>query len=199
MSASRSSSCAAALPRTDPGRERIAGARVYGFPAVIGADARILILGSMPGIASLDAQQYYAHPRNHFWRIMGELCGAGPQLPYRERLQVLLRERLGLWDVLQSCVRGGSLDAAIEHHSATANDLPALLRRCPQVRRLCCNGGSAYGMLRRQFGEPLAREFPQIEICRLPSTSPANASCSYARKLAAWRHALRQRQASPAG
>jgi len=172
---------------------------VHGFPAVIGAAARILILGSMPGVASLEAQQYYAHPRNHFWSIMGEICGAGPQLPYRERLQLLLREHLGLWDVLQSCVRGGSLDAAIEHHSATANDLLALLRRSTHVRRVCCNGGSAYSTLRRQFGEPLAREFPQLEICRLPSTSPANASWSYARKLAAWRHALRDRHASRAG
>ncbi|MFI4869825.1 MAG: DNA-deoxyinosine glycosylase [Steroidobacterales bacterium] len=196
MSASRSSGCAAALPTTEPGRVRRPGARVHGFPAVIGADARILILGSMPGVASLNAQQYYAHPRNHFWRIMGEICGAGPELPYRERLQVLLHERLGLWDVLQSCVRGGSLDAAIEHHSATANDLPALLRRSASLRRLCCNGGTAYTTLRRHFGEPLAREFPRLEICRLPSTSPANASWSYRRKLEAWSQALRDRRAS---
>ena len=171
-------------------------ARVQGFPAVIGSDARILILGSMPGVASLNAHQYYAHPQNHFWRIIGETCGAGPELPYGERLQALLLERLGLWDVLHSCVRGGSLDAAIEHHSAIANDLLPLLRRSGNVRRLCCNGGTAYAALRRHFGEPLAREFPHLEICRLPSTSPANASWGYRRKLEAWSQALRDRRAS---
>jgi TDG/mug DNA glycosylase family protein len=174
-------------------------ARVQGFPAVIGSDARILILGSMPGVASLKAQQYYAHPQNHFWKIMGEICGAGPQLPYDVRLQILLRERLGLWDVLQSCVRGGSLDAAIEHHSALASDLLPLLRRSRDVIRVCCNGGTAHMALQRYFGEPLARDFPQIEICRLPSTSPANASWSYARKLEAWSQALRDRRAAKAG
>ena len=164
------------------------------FPAVIGADTRILILGSMPGVASLDAQQYYAHPQNHFWRIMGEICGAGPALPYRERLQALLRERLGLWDVLQSCVRGGSLDAAIEHHSAIANDLLPLLRRSADIIRLCCNGGTAYMALRRHFGASLARDFPQIwrsAACHRPARPmPAGA---IARKLEAWSQALRDR------
>jgi len=165
-------------------------ARVHSFPAVIAADTRILILGSMPGVASLNAQQYYAHPRNQFWRIMGEICGAGPQLPYPQRLQALLDQGLGLWDVLQSCVRGGSLDAAIEHHSAIANDLLPLLG-AGQVRRLCCNGSSAYAALERHFGARLASELPQIDIRRLPSTSPANASWNYSRKLSAWSAALR--------
>jgi TDG/mug DNA glycosylase family protein len=173
-------------------------ARVQGFPAVIGADTRILILGSMPGIASLNAQQYYAHPQNHFWRIMGEICGAGPELPYAQRLQALLCRRLGLWDVLQSCVRGGSLDAAIELDSAVANDLLPLLRS-GAVTRLCCNGGTAHRALRHHLGEPLEREFPHIEICRLPSTSPANASWSFSRKLAAWSQALRDRQTPALG
>jgi TDG/mug DNA glycosylase family protein len=165
-------------------------ARVQSFPAVIRADTRILILGSMPGVASLNAQQYYAHPRNQFWRIMGEICGAGPQLPYPLRLQALLEQGLGLWDVLQSCVRGGSLDAAIEHHSAIANDLLPLLG-AGQVRRVCCNGGTAYSALQRHFGTRLASELPQIEVQRLPSTSPANASWSFHRKLSAWSAALR--------
>jgi hypoxanthine-DNA glycosylase len=173
-------------------------ARVHSFPAVIGADTRILILGSMPGIASLRAQQYYAHPQNHFWRIMGEICGAGADRPYARRLQTLLRQRLGLWDVLQSCVRGGSLDAAIEHHSAVANDLLPLLRS-GTVMRLCCNGGAAHMALRRYFGERLGREFPHVEVCRLPSTSPANASWSYARKLEAWSRALRDRRGAVPG
>lgn len=164
--------------------------RVHSFPAVIGEGTRILILGSMPGVASLNAQQYYAHAQNHFWKIMGEICGANPDLPYAQRLQLVLRARLGLWDVLHSCVRGGSLDAAIEHHSAVANDLLPLLRRTHTLTRLCCNGGTAYTALQRHFGRSLAAQFPWIDICRLPSTSPANASWSYARKLQAWAAAL---------
>jgi hypoxanthine-DNA glycosylase len=170
----------------------MAPARVQSFAPVVGPGTRILILGSMPGVASLDARQYYAHPRNHFWRIVGQLCGAGPDLPYEQRLQALLRQQLGLWDVLQSCVRGGSLDAAIEQHSAVANDLLPLLR-AGSVIRLCCNGSTAYTALQRHFGQQLAREFPQIDVRRLPSTSPANASWSYARKLAAWTEALQAR------
>jgi TDG/mug DNA glycosylase family protein len=171
-------------------------ARVQSFPAVIGAATRILILGSMPGVASLGAQQYYAHPQNHFWRITGTICGAGPELPYDQRLRAILGGGLGLWDVLQSCVRRGSLDTAIELDSATANDLPALLRRAGGVMRLCCNGGMAYSALQRHFGRQLAREFPHLDVRRLPSTSPANASWSYARKLEAWAQALRDPRAA---
>jgi double-stranded uracil-DNA glycosylase len=189
-SASTSSACAAASPTTEVASLRIAPARVHSFAAVSGVDTRILILGSMPGVASLSAQQYYAYPRNQFWHIMGAICGAGFELPYAQRLQQLLNRGLGLWDVLHSCVRGGSLDAAIEQRSAIANDLLPLLRASPVVR-LCCNGGSAYTALQRHFGERLAGEFPRIEVRRLPSTSPANAGCSYARKLAAWTEALR--------
>jgi TDG/mug DNA glycosylase family protein len=164
-------------------------ARVQSFAAVLGAGTRILILGSMPGVASLAAQQYYAHPRNQFWSIMGAVCGAGPELPYAQRLQVLQERGLGLWDVLQSCVRRGSLDTAIEHDSAIANELLPLLRQ-GNIMRLCCNGGAAHAALRRHFGQPLAREFPRIDIRCLPSTSPANASWSYVRKLQAWSQAL---------
>ncbi len=166
-------------------------ARVQSFAAVVAADTRILILGSMPGVASLAAKQYYAHPRNQFWNIMGALCGAGPELAYAQRLQVLQQRGLGLWDVLQSCVRRGSLDAAIEPDSVVANELLPLLRQ-GNTMRLCCNGTTAYAALQRHFGQPLAREFPQLDIRRLPSTSPANASWSYARKLQAWKRALDQ-------
>jgi TDG/mug DNA glycosylase family protein len=171
---------------------RVACARVHSFPAVIGAGTRILILGSMPGVASLAAQQYYAHPRNQFWNIMRAVCGAGPELPYARRLQLLQDRGLGLWDVLQSCVRRGSLDTAIELDSVIANELLPLLRQ-GKVMRLCCNGGMAYAALRRHFGHALAREFPHLDIRRLPSTSPANASWSYARKLQAWSQALEER------
>ena len=157
---------------------------------MIDAGTRIMILGSMPGIASLDAAQYYAHPRNQFWRLMGEIGVAGPELPYRQRLQALLARGVGLWDVLHSCVRRGSLDAAIEQRSAVPNALLPLLRTSP-IMRLCCNGNTAYAALQRHFGKPLAAEFAYIDVRRLPSTSPANASWRYARKLAAWTEALR--------
>ena len=162
---------------------------MHSFPAVIDASTRIIILGSMPGIASLDARQYYAHPRNQFWRLMGDIGVAGPELPYRQRLQALLAHGVGLWDVLHSCVREGSLDAAIDQRSAVPNDLLPLLRTSPVIR-LCCNGNTAYTALQRHFGKPLAGEFPYIDIRRLPSTSPAYAGLRYADKLAAWRIAL---------
>ncbi len=164
--------------------------RVFSFPPVAADDARILILGSMPGIASLQAAQYYAHPRNHFWRIISEVCGHGAVPGYARRLQLLRANRLALWDVLHSCVRPGSLDSAIEHHSAAPNDLVALLQSHPAIVRICCNGGTAFTALRRHFGSALREHFPRAEVLQLPSTSPANASWSYARKLLAWQQAL---------
>ena len=162
---------------------------MHSFPAVIDASTRIIILGSMPGIASLDARQYYAHPRNQFWRLMDDIGAAASELPYQQRLQALLAHGVGLWDVLHSCVRHGSLDAAIERRSAVPNDLLPLLRTSP-VMRLCCNGTSAYAALLRHYGKPLAAEFAYLDIRRLPSTSPAYAGLRYADKLAAWRIAL---------
>jgi hypoxanthine-DNA glycosylase len=169
-------------------RAQSATPRAQSFPPVIAPDARILILGSMPGTASLAAGQYYAHPQNQFWRIMGELCGAGRELPYPLRLQRLLAGGIALWDVLASCLRAGSLDSAIEQRSAVANDIPQLLRGAPRIRRVCCNGATAHHGLRRYCGEQL--DALGIAVLQLPSTSPAHASWSYARKLAAWRAAL---------
>jgi TDG/mug DNA glycosylase family protein len=164
--------------------------RVYSFPPVAADDARILILGSMPGVASLQATQYYAHPRNQFWRMLSDLWDLDSVPPYPQRLQLLRERHLALWDVLHSCVRPGSLDAAIEHHTARANDLPGLLQSCPGIVRICCNGGTAFSALRRYFARELAAKFPHIDVRQLPSTSPANASWSYTRKLRAWRQAL---------
>jgi double-stranded uracil-DNA glycosylase len=165
--------------------------RVHSFPAIFRADAQILILGSMPGVASLEAAQYYAHPRNQFWDIMDRICGASRKIPYPQRLQHLTDHRLALWDVLHSCVRPGSLDSAIEHPTARANNLLGLLRRAPALTRICCNGGTAWLLLRRYFGRQLTQQFPQIELLKLPSSSPANASWNYPRKLRAWSDALR--------
>jgi TDG/mug DNA glycosylase family protein len=165
--------------------------RVYSFPPVFRSDARILILGSMPGVASLTAAQYYAHPRNRFWDIMDRVCSAGRDIAYEQRLQRLLDHQLALWDVLHSCVRPGSLDAAIEHHTAMPNDLTGLLSQLPSLQCICCNGGTAFLAMKRYFAAQLSRAYPRIEQLKLPSTSPANASWSHARKLRAWRRALR--------
>ncbi len=162
--------------------------RARSFAPVVGEGARVLILGSMPGAASLAAAQYYAHPFNQFWSILGEICGAGRELPYAQRLQRLRSCGFALWDVLRSCVRVGSLDSAIEHRSAIANDIPGLLRRQPGIERICCNGATAHAALLRHFGHPLQAQ--GLDVRRLPSTSPANAGCTREAKLAAWRAAL---------
>jgi double-stranded uracil-DNA glycosylase len=164
--------------------------RHYSFAAVARADARTLVLGSMPGAASLAASQYYAHAQNQFWPIMAALCGAGRSLPYALRLERLEENRIALWDVLQSCVRNGSLDSAIEASSAEPNDIPALLRSHGQITRICCNGGTAYRELQRHFGPILQREFARIGIVKLPSTSPAHAGMRLAQKLSAWKAAV---------
>ncbi len=158
---------------------------------MVGADARLLILGSMPGTASLRALEYYAHPQNQFWTIMAHLGAGSRALPYAERLEALQQQGFALWDILHSCVRRGSLDSAIEQDSARANDLPRLLRRNPGIVRLCCNGGAAARALQRHFGARLQREFPHLRCLQLPSSSPAHARMRLADKLLAWELALR--------
>jgi TDG/mug DNA glycosylase family protein len=164
--------------------------RHYSFAAVAREDARTLVLGSMPGAASLAASQYYAHPQNQFWPIMEAICGAGRALPYVLRLERLEENRIALWDVLQSCVRPGSLDSAIEASSAEPNDIPALLRSHVGITRICCNGGTAHRELLRHFGPLLQRDFPHVTTLKLPSTSPAHAGMRLAQKLTAWKAAV---------
>ncbi len=156
--------------------------------------ARVLILGSMPGAASLAAQQYYAHPQNQFWRIIERIYGVPRTLPYPARLEGLTSNRLALWDVLESCVRPGSLDAAIEHASAVPNDAHRTVARASRTSAGCaamappatgqCNGPSA---------TELARDFPRLDCLQLPSTSPAHAALRFQDKLLAWRRALQPR------
>jgi hypoxanthine-DNA glycosylase len=157
---------------------------LQGLPPVAGRATRLLVLGSFPGAASLEAGQYYAHPRNQFWPLLASLWGEDlAALSYPARLARLRAHGLGLWDVYASCRREGSLDAAIEQ--AQPNDLAALRRRAPALQAIAHNGGESARSMRvtRTFGVP---------VWRLPSTSPANASWSFERKRAAWREAFTQ-------
>lgn len=157
---------------------------VFCFPPIAGNDARILILGSMPGQASLEAHQYYAHPRNLFWPIMGELVGAHPALDYPERAQILIANGIALWDVLKSCTRPGSLDANIDKSSMVANDFKAFFAAHPQIKRVFFNGATAEHGFRRHVLPTLSIE--GLAFRRLPSTSPAHAALSYQQKLESW-------------
>lgn len=152
---------------------------LQGLAPVIAPHTRLVVLGSFPGEASLAAQRYYAHPRNHFWPILAALWGVDlPALPYPQRLEQALQRGLGLWDVYASCRREGSLDSAIE--AATLNDLQSLRQLAPSLLAVAHNGGESARAMRvtRALG---------VAVHRLPSTSPANASWSFERKLAAWR------------
>lgn len=159
------------------------------FPPLANPDVQVLILGSMPGRESLRAAQYYAHPRNAFWKIMGELASFDPAQPYPGRCRSLTAAHIGLWDVLASCRRSGSLDADIDAASITVNDFAAFFRTHPHIRRVCFNGVMAEQSFRRYVLPGLAMPelaMPELQLLRLPSTSPAHAALSYPQKLAAW-------------
>lgn len=154
-------------------------APLVGLAPVISPATRLVVLGSFPGVASLRAQQYYGHPRNHFWPILSALWGVDLMaLPYAGRLDVVRARGLGIWDVYASCRREGSLDSAIEE--AQLNDLASLVLLAPHLRAIAHNGvESARAM---KYTALLG-----VPVVKLPSTSPANASWSFERKLAAWR------------
>lgn len=161
------------------------GGRVHSFDPVAGADAKVLILGSMPGVASLRAGEYYAHPRNLFWPILGELAGAGPQLPYADRVRILVSSGIALWDVLKSCTRAGSLDSAIERGTVVPNDFGTFFARHQRISRVYFNGSAAESSYRRHVLRQIGDR--ELVCARLPSTSPAHAARSFAEKLEAWR------------
>jgi len=158
---------------------------IQSFPPIETAGARILILGSMPGEASLRAGQYYAHPQNLFWRIMGELLDFDPASPYDSRVRALESAGIALWDVLRSCRRKGSLDSAIDDASLVPNDLVGFLLHHPRIGQVFFNGMKAEACYRKHMRDAVVDR--PIEYMRLPSTSPANASIPFGRKLEAWR------------
>ena len=165
--------------------------RVQSFAPIENARARILILGSMPGEASLAAGQYYAHAQNLFWRILGEITGAAPASSYAARARALKAHGIALWDVLASCAREGSLDSAIDDASVRVNDFASFYRGHPRIARVFFNGAKAEACYRRHV-LPVLADLPAAPIYRrLPSTSPANASMSRAHKHRVWIDALR--------
>lgn len=161
-----------------------------GFAPVADRDARILILGSLPGQKSLEMQQYYAQPQNAFWTIMEALFGAGPALPYRVRLERLIARRVAVWDVLAAGERPGSLDSSIVAASAVSNDFNGFFARHEDIGLICFNGTKAADLYRRKVLPALLPRFASLATRQLPSTSPANASLSFPAKLARWSGAL---------
>jgi len=166
--------------------------RLAGLPPLVSPCTAVLVLGSFPGAASLRASQYYGHPQNHFWRILQAIWPQHP-LPvgpdsYGQRCQWLLDRRLGVWDVYASCVRKGSLDAAIR--DAVLNDFAALRVQCRQLSAVAHNGAESFShatlVASSLRGVESGGTEPAIESIKLPSTSPANATWSFERKLEAW-------------
>lgn len=165
-----------------PSTDLLTAPPLQGLAPVIDERTRLVVLGSFPGVASLQAAQYYAHPRNHFWPVLSALWNIDLRaMPYGERLKQVLSHGLGIWDVYAHCRREGSLDSAIE--DAEFNDLAGLKLRAPRLQAVAHNGGESARAMR--FTRSLG-----VDVIRLPSTSPANASWSFDRKLAAWREAF---------
>lgn len=150
------------------------------FKPAINENSKILILGSMPGIKSLELSQYYAHPQNRFWKIMGILCNRPDMasLDYTEKIKTLLDNGFALWDVIKSCSREGSLDSAIENEKP--NNIKGLLKKYPNIKTIYLNGNKSYSAFKKYFPELLP-------MCKkMPSTSPANARFQIPELLKEW-------------
>ncbi len=154
--------------------------RIYGFPPVEDENARVLIVGSMPSVASLDASFYYGHPRNAFWPILANVFNEKPPETTQEKKALLLKNNIALWDVYASCIRVGSLDSAIR--AGEKNDFVSFFKTHPNLRAVLLNGGTAY----RMFDASVC---PHIPVLCLPSTSPAYTK-KFEWKLSAWKQAL---------
>jgi TDG/mug DNA glycosylase family protein len=163
---------------------------IQSFAPIEHEHATILILGSMPGVASLCAGEYYAHPRNYFWRMMGALISLDPESPYEQRVHALKSAGIAVWDVLHSCTREGSLDTNIDKASQTPNDFQAFFACHANITHVFFNGIAAEQIYRRNVLPVL--NVQHIEYLRLPSTSPANASIPFERKLEAWKSILQR-------
>jgi TDG/mug DNA glycosylase family protein len=156
-----------------------------GLLPVIAPGARLLILGSMPGAASLARGEYYAHPRNAFWDLIEHRLGIPRATPYPQRLDALTRHGIALWDVAAHCRRRGSLDSAIEHATVVPNDFADLFQNYPTITTVCFNGQKA-AALYRKLVLPSAYVSARLVYHTLPSTSPANATLTAVEKLRYW-------------
>ncbi|HTW95192.1 MAG TPA: DNA-deoxyinosine glycosylase [Tepidisphaeraceae bacterium] len=161
-------------------------AQIECFAPIADEHTQILILGSMPGEESLKQGRYYANDRNSFWKIMGKIFEFDPQDHDHDREKVLLRKRVGLWDVLKSCDRQGSTDAAIKDEDI--NDFARFFAGHPAIRRVCLNGAKAADLFEKRVSPPLAGTY-RLDLRRLPSTSPAHAM-KFDAKLAEWKNAM---------
>ena len=161
----------------------------FSFDAVETPDAHVLILGTLPSVKSLAAGEYYAHPRNCFWWIMGELVGASPDLPYADRLEKLRKSGIALWDVCRAAERAGSSDAEIRMETVEPNDFRAFLGAHPRIEMLCFNGQPAEKLFRRK-ALPLLVDLRPIPHRVLDSTSPACARITREQKVLRWREAI---------
>ena len=152
------------------------------FKPSIDNNSKILILGSMPGVKSLENQQYYAHPQNRFWKVLGRICNE-PKLSefnYDTKLKTLLNNNIALWDTIKSCKRKGSLDSDIQNE--TPNDIRKLLKKYPNIQVICLNGNKSYSAFKKYFPDLLEKY-----ICyKMPSTSPANAGYSLEKLIKEW-------------
>jgi len=162
--------------------------RITGLAAIADPTARVLILGSMPGEASLAAGQYYAHPRNAFWWIVGSLLDIRPDAAYEQRADALRAAGIAVWDVVHSCHRQGSLDSAIDAASIRMNDFRTFFTNHPHIELTCFNGTAAERLFRTRALPGIGVIAPRL--LRLPSTSPAHAARSAEAKLREWRTAI---------
>ena len=153
--------------------------KISSFPPIIKKDSKILILGSIPGVKSLEMQQYYAHPQNKFWKIIFELFNEKFTKDYDERIKILEKHHIALWDVIDTCERKGSLDSEIRNEEA--NKIEELLQNFPNIKAIFCNGQKSYKNLQKILGKKF-----RLPIIVLPSTSPAYAGLKYEEKLLSW-------------
>lgn len=152
----------------------------------INEKSKILILGSMPGVKSLGEQQYYAHPQNRFWKLMGMFCKVYNlhELTYQNKLKILLKNKIALWDVIQFCERNGSLDSNIQNE--IPNNITELLEKFPNIQYICLNGNKAYSAFKKHFPKLLVK----YKCYKLPSTSPANAKYKLDDLYQEWQQAI---------
>lgn len=156
--------------------------RISSFPPIINANSKILILGSIPGVKSLEKQQYYGHPQNKFWKIIFHLFNEDFTEDYIQRINILKKHHIALWDVIDSCERKGSLDSEIKNEEA--NQIPELLQKYPNIQAIFCNGGKSYKNLQKMLGKNSI-----VPFYLLPSTSPLH-TISFEKKLENWKKIL---------